>query len=40
MSPLHHHFELAGWKENVVIVRFWIVSGIFALLGLATLKLR
>jgi phospho-N-acetylmuramoyl-pentapeptide-transferase len=40
MSPIHHHFELAGWKENVVIVRFWILSGIFALLGLATLKLR
>ena len=40
MSPLHHHFELGGWKENTVIVRFWIVSGIFALLGLATLKLR
>jgi phospho-N-acetylmuramoyl-pentapeptide-transferase len=40
MSPLHHHFELAGWKENTVIVRFWILSGIFALLGLATLKLR
>ncbi len=40
MSPMHHHFELAGWKENTVIVRFWILSGIFALLGLATLKLR
>jgi phospho-N-acetylmuramoyl-pentapeptide-transferase len=40
MSPLHHHFELTGWKENTVIVRFWILSGIFALLGLATLKLR
>ncbi|HWY40548.1 MAG TPA: phospho-N-acetylmuramoyl-pentapeptide-transferase [Chthoniobacterales bacterium] len=40
MSPIHHHFELAGWKENTVIVRFWILSGIFALLGLATLKLR
>jgi len=40
MSPLHHHFELAGWKENTVIVRFWIMSGICALLGLATLKLR
>jgi phospho-N-acetylmuramoyl-pentapeptide-transferase len=40
MSPLHHHFELGGWKENTVIVRFWILSGIFALLGLATLKLR
>jgi len=40
MSPLHHHFELRGWKENTVIVRFWILSAIFALLGLATLKLR
>jgi phospho-N-acetylmuramoyl-pentapeptide-transferase len=40
MSPLHHHFELMGWKENTVIVRFWILSGICALLGLATLKLR
>jgi len=40
MSPLHHHFELTGWKESTVIVRFWILSIIFALLGLATLKLR
>jgi phospho-N-acetylmuramoyl-pentapeptide-transferase len=40
MSPLHHHFELTGWKENTVIGRFWILSIIFALLGLATLKLR
>jgi len=40
MSPLHHHFELIGWKENTVIVRFWILSAIFALIGLATLKLR
>ncbi len=40
MSPIHHHFELMGWKENTVIVRFWIMSLIFALLGLATLKLR
>ena len=40
MSPIHHHFELRGWKENTVIVRFWILSAIFALLGLATLKLR
>jgi len=40
MSPLHHHFELTGWKETTVIVRFWILSIIFALLGLATLKLR
>ncbi len=40
MSPLHHHFELSGWKENTVIVRFWILSIVFAVLGLATLKLR
>jgi len=40
MSPIHHHFELSGWKENPVIVRFWILSIVFALLGLATLKLR
>jgi phospho-N-acetylmuramoyl-pentapeptide-transferase len=40
MSPIHHHFELKGWKENTVIVRFWIVSVMFCLLGLATLKLR
>lgn len=40
MSPIHHHFELSGWKENTVIVRFWIMSLLFALLGLATLKLR
>ncbi len=40
MSPIHHHFELSGWQENTVIVRFWILSMVFALLGLATLKLR
>jgi len=40
MSPLHHHFELSGWKENTVIVRFWIMSLLFSLLGLATFKLR
>ncbi|HEY5895523.1 MAG TPA: phospho-N-acetylmuramoyl-pentapeptide-transferase [Chthoniobacterales bacterium] len=40
MSPIHHHFELQGWKENTVIVRFWIVSLMFAMLGIATLKLR
>jgi len=40
MSPIHHHFELKGWKENTVIVRFWILSIMFAALGLATLKLR
>jgi len=40
MSPIHHHFELKGWKENTVIVRFWILSIMFAAMGLATLKLR
>jgi phospho-N-acetylmuramoyl-pentapeptide-transferase len=40
MAPLHHHFELLGWNETQVVVRFWIISVIFALAGLATLKLR
>ncbi len=40
MAPLHHHFELSGWAEPKIIVRFWILALIFALLGLATLKLR
>lgn len=40
MAPLHHHFELLGWPEPRVIVRFWIVTVILVLLGLATLKLR
>jgi phospho-N-acetylmuramoyl-pentapeptide-transferase len=40
MSPLHHHFELCGWKETQVVVRFWIVGIICAFIGLATLKLR
>jgi phospho-N-acetylmuramoyl-pentapeptide-transferase len=40
MAPLHHHFELSGWAEPKVIVRFWILSILFALLSLATLKLR
>ena len=40
MAPLHHHFELSGLNETVVVTRFWIVSFICALLGLATLKLR
>jgi len=40
MSPLHHHFELGGWAESKVTVRFWVLSVIFALAGLATLKLR
>jgi phospho-N-acetylmuramoyl-pentapeptide-transferase len=40
MAPIHHHFELMGWPETKVIVRFWIVSLIFAIIALATLKLR
>ncbi len=40
MSPIHHHFELGGWHENQVIVRFWVLSLIFAMLGLASLKIR
>jgi phospho-N-acetylmuramoyl-pentapeptide-transferase len=40
MAPLHHHFELSGWAESKIIVRFWIAGLIFALIGLATLKLR
>lgn len=40
MSPIHHHFELTGWHENKVVIRFWILSLIFAMVGLATLKLR
>jgi phospho-N-acetylmuramoyl-pentapeptide-transferase len=40
MSPIHHHFELGGWKESQVVVRFWMLSLILAFLGLATLKIR
>lgn len=40
MAPLHHHFELAGWAETQVVVRFWIIAAMFSLMGLATLKLR
>jgi phospho-N-acetylmuramoyl-pentapeptide-transferase len=40
MAPLHHHFELLGWPEPLIIVRFWIVSIICALGALSTLKLR
>ena len=40
MAPLHHHFELKGWPEPRVIVRFWIISLILVLVGLATLKVR
>jgi phospho-N-acetylmuramoyl-pentapeptide-transferase len=40
MAPLHHHFELGGWPEQKIVIRFWIVAIIFALIGLSTLKLR
>ncbi len=40
MAPLHHHFEQKGWQESTVVVRFWIISVVLALIGLATLKLR
>jgi phospho-N-acetylmuramoyl-pentapeptide-transferase len=40
MAPLHHHFEKSGWKETQVVVRFWIITMLLCLLGLATLKLR
>ncbi len=40
MAPLHHHFEQKGWHESTVVVRFWIISVVLALIGLATLKLR
>ena len=40
MAPIHHHFEKLGWAESTVVIRFWIVSIILAVLGLATLKLR
>jgi phospho-N-acetylmuramoyl-pentapeptide-transferase len=40
MAPLHHHFEMSGWSEPKVIVRFWILAILFAMMSLATLKLR
>jgi phospho-N-acetylmuramoyl-pentapeptide-transferase len=40
MAPLHHHFELSGWKESKVVTRFWILGGLFAILGLSTLKIQ
>ncbi|MHA6334371.1 phospho-N-acetylmuramoyl-pentapeptide-transferase [Qipengyuania sp. CAU 1752] len=40
MAPIHHHFEQKGWAESTVVIRFWIVSIVLALIGLATLKLR
>jgi phospho-N-acetylmuramoyl-pentapeptide-transferase len=40
MAPIHHHFEQLGWSEPQVVVRFWIIAFVLALIGLATLKLR
>ena len=40
MAPIHHHFELQGWSESKIIIRFWILALIFALFALTTLKLR
>jgi len=40
MAPLHHHYELKGWPEPRIIVRFWIITVILVLFGLATLKIR
>jgi phospho-N-acetylmuramoyl-pentapeptide-transferase len=40
MAPLHHHFEQKGWKESTVVIRFWIVAIVLAMIGLSTLKLR
>jgi phospho-N-acetylmuramoyl-pentapeptide-transferase len=40
MAPLHHHFEKLGWPEEKVVTRLWILGGLFAILGLSTLKLQ
>jgi phospho-N-acetylmuramoyl-pentapeptide-transferase len=40
MAPIHHHFEKKGWPESTVVIRFWIIAAVLALIGLATLKLR
>jgi phospho-N-acetylmuramoyl-pentapeptide-transferase len=40
MAPIHHHFELSGWSESKVVVRFWIIGALCALVTLATLKVR
>jgi phospho-N-acetylmuramoyl-pentapeptide-transferase len=40
MAPIHHHYELKGWPEPKIIVRFWIMTLVFILLALATLKFR
>jgi len=40
MAPLHHHFQLSGWHESKIIIRFWIIGIIFSLMTLALLKIR
>jgi phospho-N-acetylmuramoyl-pentapeptide-transferase len=40
MAPIHHHFELSGWAENKVVIRFWILGGLFAIIALSTLKIQ
>ncbi|MBR4316715.1 MAG: phospho-N-acetylmuramoyl-pentapeptide-transferase, partial [Alphaproteobacteria bacterium] len=40
MAPIHHHFELKGWSEQTVVIRFWIISIILALIALSSLKIR
>ena len=40
MAPIHHHYEQLGWTEPTIVIRFWIVAVVLALIGLATLKLR
>ena len=40
MAPIHHHFEKLGWQEPTIVIRFWIIAFVLALLGLSTLKLR
>jgi len=40
MAPLHHHFELSGWAEQKVVIRFWILGGLFAIIALSTLKIQ
>ena len=40
MAPIHHHFEKKGWSESTIVIRFWIISFVLAIIGLATLKIR
>ena len=40
MAPIHHHFEKKGWSESTIVIRFWIISFVLAIIGLSTLKIR